>query len=112
MSFGFILINVFPHNVQGDKIHASVKHDLLSHFEDILYEGCSQILINFEVAHSCGSYRTTKHAYRIHFLPLTRVRFCGDLPLALTGFQPVHFREILDGNLNTAFLVGEFSLSL
>ncbi|KAF3544866.1 hypothetical protein DY000_02000307 [Brassica cretica] len=27
---------------------------------------------------------------------MTRVRLCGDLPLRLTGFQPVHFREILD----------------
>ena len=74
----------------------------MSHFEAVLNEGCSKKLINFVVAHSYG--------YKIQFLPMTRVRLCGDLPLRLTGFQPVHFREILDGNLNTDFLVGEFSL--
>ncbi|XP_056851837.1 replication protein A 70 kDa DNA-binding subunit A-like [Raphanus sativus] len=89
----------------GDKIHATVTNDLVSNLEGLLYEGCSKILINFVVAYSYGSYRPTNHAYKIQFLPLTRVRPCGDLPLRLTGFQPVHFMQILDGRLNTDFLV-------
>lgn len=98
--------------VQGDKIHATVTNDLVSNLEGLLYEGCSKILINFVVAYSYGSYRPTNHAYKIQFLPLTRVRPCGDLPLRLTGFQPVHFMQILDGRLNTDFLVGELSYPL
>ncbi|CAF2058651.1 hypothetical protein Bca4012_099556 [Brassica carinata] len=86
-------------------IHATVSNDLVSHYDELLYEGCSKILINFVVEHAWGSYRTTKHPYKIRFLPLTRVRYCQDLPLGVTGFQPVHYRVLLVGTLNTDFLV-------
>ncbi|KAL0886649.1 hypothetical protein Bca101_010632 [Brassica carinata] len=51
------------------------------------------------------SYQTTKHAYKIGFLATTRVRSCEDLPMKLTGFSPANFRELLDGSLNTNYLV-------
>ncbi|KAL0744704.1 hypothetical protein Bca101_101239 [Brassica carinata] len=89
----------------GDKIHATVKQELASQFEQRLTQGASKILINFSLNHSCGSYRTTHHAYKIGFLSTTRVKVCEDLPKELSGLQPVKFGDLLDGSLNTDFLV-------
>ncbi|KAG5414520.1 hypothetical protein IGI04_002087 [Brassica rapa subsp. trilocularis] len=41
----------------------------------------------------------------ISFLATTRVKICEDLPRAINGFQPVNYREILDGTLNSDHLV-------
>ncbi|KAH0922967.1 hypothetical protein HID58_022985 [Brassica napus] len=62
----------------GDKIHATVKKDLVQH-----------------------------HQYRIGFLSTTCVKICQELPMALTGLDPVNFRVILDGSLNPDYLVGQ-----
>lgn len=93
--------------LQGDKIHASIKKELVAQFEEKLNEGDSKIMINFAVTHACGSYRTTNHAYKIGFLATTRLRSCEDLPMHVTGFTPAKFQEILDGSLNTDYLVGK-----
>ncbi|CAN7060510.1 unnamed protein product [Brassica rapa subsp. trilocularis] len=92
-------------DVKGAKIHASVKRDLVAKFDQFLRQGHSMMLINFVVTHSCGSYRTTNHAYRISFLSTTRVRPCEQLPESLSGFEPVKFKDVLDGTLSADFLV-------
>ncbi|CAN7050295.1 unnamed protein product [Brassica oleracea var. botrytis] len=85
--------------------NSSVKKDLVNQFDSFLSQGSSKIIINFSLNPSCGSYRTTIHPYRIGFLSTTRVRNCDDLPDALTGFEPVNYRDIIDGTLNTDYLV-------
>ncbi|CAN6882701.1 unnamed protein product [Brassica oleracea] len=90
---------------KGDKIHASVKKDLVEQFDPVLMEGFTKILINFAVTHAWGSYRTTKHAYKIAFVSTTKVRPCEELLMNLTGFTPVKFLDVLDGSLNTDYLV-------
>ncbi|CAN6888563.1 unnamed protein product [Brassica oleracea] len=90
---------------KGDKIHASVKKDLVEQFDPVLMEDFTKILINFAVTHACGSYRTTKHAYKIAFVSTTKVRPCEELPMNLTGFTPAKFFDVLDGSLNTDYLV-------
>ncbi|KAG2328433.1 hypothetical protein Bca52824_011161 [Brassica carinata] len=91
----------------GVNINASVKKDLVNQFDSFLSEGSSKILINFSLSPSCGSYRTTIHPYKLGFLSTTRVRCCDALPDELTGFEPVNYRDILDGLLNTDYLVGK-----
>ena len=86
-----------------------MKRDLVAKFDQFLRQGHSMMLINFVVTHSCGSYRTTNHAYRISFLSTTRVRPCEQLPEDLSGFEPVKFKEVLDGTLSADFLVGKLS---
>ncbi|KAH0897840.1 hypothetical protein HID58_047408, partial [Brassica napus] len=75
----------------GDKIHATVKKDLVSHFEPFLKEGESRIFQTFSLTHSSGSYRSTKHPYKILFVAATTLS--------------VNFCQILDGSLSTEFLV-------
>ena len=93
--------------IQGGKIHASVKKELVAQFNHFLRQGYS-LLINFSVTHSCGSYKTTTHAYRISFLSTTRVRSCEQLPEDLSGFEPVKYKDVLDGTLNPDYLVGKY----
>ncbi|XP_056843277.1 uncharacterized protein LOC108830017 [Raphanus sativus] len=88
----------------GTKIHASVKKELVNRFDPVLSQGDSKILINFSVGHSYGSYRTTNHPYKISFLETTRVRNC-ELPIVISGFDPVNYRDIIDGSLNSDYLV-------
>ncbi|CAN7021879.1 unnamed protein product, partial [Brassica rapa subsp. trilocularis] len=103
---GGLTIEMVLIDSSGVKINASVKKYLVNQFDYFLSQGSSKILINFLLNPSCGSYRTTIHPYRIGFLSTTRVRSCDDLPDALTGFEPVNYRDILDGTLNTDYLVG------
>ncbi|KAH0874709.1 LOW QUALITY PROTEIN: hypothetical protein HID58_072071, partial [Brassica napus] len=78
-------------DLKGGKIHATVKKEL------------SLMLISFSVTHSCGSYRTTNHPYKIK-LPVHDL--CSiKLPEDLAGFEPVKYTEVLDGTLNPDYLV-------
>ncbi|KAL0667759.1 hypothetical protein Bca4012_030463 [Brassica carinata] len=96
-----------PDIMEGVKITMSVKKNLVNQFDAFLSQGSSKILINFSLNPSCGSYRTTIHPYKIGFLSTTRVRSCDALPDELTGFQPVNYSDILDGSLNTDYLIVE-----
>ncbi|CAN6935972.1 unnamed protein product [Brassica oleracea] len=92
-------------NSNGDTIHATVNEDVVPIFESFLEEGDSKIFINFSLSQACGSYRLTKHPYKIWFQATTRIRLCDDLPYRLTGFTHVNFREILDGTLSPEYLI-------
>ncbi|CAG7910028.1 unnamed protein product [Brassica rapa] len=50
------------------KINASVKKDMVNQFDSFMSQGSSKILLNFSLSHSCGSYRTAIHPYKIGFL--------------------------------------------
>ncbi|CAF1956084.1 unnamed protein product [Brassica napus] len=89
----------------GDNTHATVKKELVEQFAPVLGEGMTRILINFTLNHSCGSYRTTSHPYKIGFIETTRVRRCDDFPYALSGFKSANFEDILNGCLNPDYLV-------
>ncbi|CAN7023711.1 unnamed protein product, partial [Brassica rapa subsp. trilocularis] len=91
----------------GDKIHATVKKDLVQQFDPFFSEGKSKILIKFFLTQVCGSYRLISHQYRIGFLSTTCVKICQELPMALTGLDPVNFHAILDGSLKPDNLVGD-----
>ncbi|XP_048596368.1 replication protein A 70 kDa DNA-binding subunit B-like [Brassica napus] len=89
----------------GDTIQATLNEVLVPIFEPFLEQDDSKILINFSLSPACGSYRLTKHPYKISFIATTRIRLCDDLPYRLTGFTPVNFREILDGTLSPEYLI-------
>ncbi|KAF3596383.1 hypothetical protein DY000_02023297 [Brassica cretica] len=102
---GGLTIEMVLIDYNGVKINASVKKDLVNQFDSFLSQGSSNILINFSLNPSCGSYQTTIHPYIIGFLSTIRVRSCDDLPDALIGFEPVNCRDILNSTLNTDYLV-------
>ncbi|KAF8111861.1 hypothetical protein N665_0071s0001 [Sinapis alba] len=92
-----------------DKIHGTVKEEEVDQFSNVLIQGQTKVLINFTVTHSGGSYRSTIHPYKVVFLPTTRVRNCEALPNNLTGIEPVNYRDVLNGRLDSDFLVDVIS---
>ncbi|KAF2595712.1 hypothetical protein F2Q68_00011091 [Brassica cretica] len=84
---------------RGDKIHGTVKKDEVGQFTHVLQQGQTKVQINFTVTHSSGSYWTTKHPYKVVFLPTTRVRICEVLPYNMTGLEPVNYRAMLSAKL-------------
>ncbi|KAF8048406.1 hypothetical protein N665_2526s0002 [Sinapis alba] len=92
-------------DARRDKIHGAVKEDEVRQFSNVLIQGQTKVLINFTVTHSGGSYRSTRHPYKVVFLPTTRVRICEALPNNLTGIEPVNYRDVLNGRLDSDFLV-------
>ncbi|KAF8113551.1 hypothetical protein N665_0048s0012 [Sinapis alba] len=92
-------------DARGDKIHGTVKKDEVGQFGSVLTQGQTKVLINFTVTHTGGSYRSTKHPYKIVFLPTTRVKICEALPNNLTGIEPVNYRDVLNGRHDADFLV-------
>ncbi|KAL0864345.1 hypothetical protein Bca101_043463 [Brassica carinata] len=74
-------------DASGDKIHATVKRDLVPQFEPFVEEGDTKIMINFLACQSSVSYRTTKHPYKIQFIATTRLRFCDKFSYRLTGLD-------------------------
>ncbi|KAF3551763.1 hypothetical protein DY000_02009981 [Brassica cretica] len=102
---GGLTIEMVLIDSNGDKIHASVKKELVNHFDHQLEQGKTLTFTNFSLNHSVGSYRTTNHLYKISLLATTRVRSCEALPVGLNGFTPVNFQEVLDGSLNPDFLI-------
>lgn len=103
-----LLTVLFKCFLKGDKIHATVKKELVHQFEPFLGEGLSKIFINFSLNHACGSYRSTNHPYKISFISTTRVKICEHLPRAISGLKAANFHDILDGTLNPDFLVGKY----
>ncbi|KAL0885575.1 hypothetical protein Bca101_009558 [Brassica carinata] len=96
----------------GDKIHASISEDLAACYESRFKEGYWKILENFAVFFSRGAYRISQHACKIEFGVNTRVRVCDFFPRPLIGFQPVAFRDILDGYAPTEYLVETEKITL
>ncbi|KAG2286911.1 hypothetical protein Bca52824_046515 [Brassica carinata] len=92
-------------DARGDKIAGTVKRELVGQFNRVLQEGDTKVIINFSVTNSGGSYRPSKHPFKIVFLPTTRVRICEDLPNNLTGLNPVNFGDVLNGVLDDDYLV-------
>jgi replication factor A1 len=53
--------------MQGDRIHCSIKKTLLYKFVSDIKEGRVYSLENLDVATNGGSYKTTKHPYKLNF---------------------------------------------
>lgn len=86
-----------------------MKKEQVSQFDTEFSQGVSKLIVNFSVTHSAGAYRTTGHPYHVVFLSTTRVRVCDELPLQLTGLNPVEFTSIKDGSQDPDYLVGKYS---
>ncbi|CAN7042683.1 unnamed protein product [Brassica rapa subsp. trilocularis] len=39
---------------KGDKIHISIKNELVSQFQHFFTQGCSKLMFNFSLTPSCG----------------------------------------------------------
>ena len=92
---------------QGDQIHASVKSVFVKRHTNYLKEGNTVVISNLNVSNNGGSYRTTSHPYRVHFVHTTTVRlFKDDGQIDRNVFQLRSFTQILSPQFDNNYLIG------
>ncbi|XP_019099607.1 PREDICTED: uncharacterized protein LOC104783613 [Camelina sativa] len=88
----------------GTKIHASVKKDLISRFENKVVAGQWKTVENFGLSIATGQFKPTTHRYKMSFITQTIASrmdsFSDDPYLTLSPFV-----SILSGNLNENNLI-------
>ncbi|XP_024014408.1 uncharacterized protein LOC112088374 [Eutrema salsugineum] len=82
-----------------------MKKQFIKKFENLLEEGTTKIITNFQVTHNGGKFRTTSHVYKIQFAATTSVRPSEDLDATIIGLKLVNFADIHEGKLNPDFLI-------
>ncbi|XP_024006516.1 uncharacterized protein LOC112083027 [Eutrema salsugineum] len=92
-------------NVIGTMEMVVVDELFIKKFENLLEEGTTKIITNFQVTHNGGKFRTTSHVYKIQFAAKTSVRPSEDLDAKILGLKFVNFTDIHDGKLNPDFLI-------
>lgn len=96
--------------LQGDKIHASVRKTLIYRFERDLHEGSVYSFSNFRVASNGGSFRTTRHDYKLNFQIGTKVMQVDGGFVTCSPYSFVPISEITD-TYDTNYLVGMYYIS-
>lgn len=91
--------------LQGDRIHASVRKTLIYKFERNLKEGFLYSIRNFGVACNGGSFRTSRHEYKINFQIRTKVLNVDRGIMSCSPFSFVAFCDINEG-YDTNYLIG------
>lgn len=105
--------NVIPFSIEmvlmdegGDRIHASVKRTLIYKFKNDLIEGKSYSFENLGVAKNGGSYRTTRHAYKLNFQFNSKVQLLSNLTITKSPYCFVPIAEIIGGSFDIDYLPG------
>ncbi|KAL5064204.1 hypothetical protein RYX36_025941 [Vicia faba] len=93
-----------PYVYQGDKVQASVRKALLLQFENKIKEGSSYNFKSFGVAANTGSFRTTKHQFKLNLQSGTIVTNVGTGVTTLSPYSFVSFTYII-GNIDMEYLI-------
>ncbi|XP_027903772.1 uncharacterized protein LOC114163676 [Vigna unguiculata] len=90
---------------EGVLIHASVRRTLIYKFQSEIKEDKVYSIQSFSVSCNGGSYRTTKHAYKINFQFGTKVNMVQStlVPKTTTSYTP--FSTIIADGFDTDYLV-------
>ena len=94
---------------QGDRIHVSVRKTLIYKFQNHIFEDKVYSFNFFSVTTNSGSYRTTRHKYKINFQFGTKVTCVGNelVSCAIPQYTPMSVIRAPD--FDTDYLVGKFT---
>ncbi|KAL6521833.1 hypothetical protein OROGR_018402 [Orobanche gracilis] len=90
---------------KGSKIQASIRKTLIYKFDRLLSEGHVYCLTYFGVGDNGGSYRYTKHAFKLNFQFNTKVQELKDFPINILSYSFVPLSDIMFNEHDTDFLV-------
>ncbi|RYR25549.1 hypothetical protein Ahy_B02g059354 isoform B [Arachis hypogaea] len=90
----------------GWKIQAIVQKTMIYRFKQLLFEGRVYVMKLFSVVPNQGSYRATRHQFKLIFQFRTIVRdaICDFIPKSALTISP--FTELLETKEDSNFLVG------
>ncbi|RYR47897.1 hypothetical protein Ahy_A07g033882 [Arachis hypogaea] len=91
--------------VRGCKIQATIRKTMIYRFKQLLSEGRVYVMKLFSVVPNQGSYRATRHQFKLIFQFRTTVRdaICGFIPKSARKISP--FTELLETKEDSDFLV-------
>ncbi|ESQ46852.1 hypothetical protein EUTSA_v10028142mg [Eutrema salsugineum] len=92
---------------KNQTMHVTLKEEFIKKNENLLEEGASRIITNFQVAHNGGKFRTSPHVYKILFASTTSVKPAEEMDPRILGFKFVKFSDIHEGKMNPDFLIGK-----
>ncbi|CAJ2651720.1 unnamed protein product [Trifolium pratense] len=92
-------------DAKGDRIHATVRRTLIYKFEKDLKEDNVFMISNFGVAANIGSYRTTRHMYKLNFQFATRLKLSENRFVPPNLYLISNPSEIFSGHYDTDYLV-------
>jgi replication factor A1 len=99
--------------MQGDRIHCSIRKTLLYKFAEHIKEGRVYSFENLDSATNGGSYKTTKHEYKVTFQFGSKVTPLGPNKLNnLSPFKFVPIGEINNGSYDSDVLVGKLYIEI
>ncbi|ESQ38482.1 hypothetical protein EUTSA_v10029167mg [Eutrema salsugineum] len=90
---------------KNQTMHVTLKKEFIKKNENLLEEGASRIITNFQVAHNGGKFRTSPHVYKILFASTTSVKPAEEMDPRILGFKFVKFSDIHEGKMNPDFLI-------
>jgi len=90
----------------GNKIHASIKKNLLYKFKNDIFEGKCFSFENMGVANNGGNYRTTRHPFKLNFQFGSMVVFLPTFSITKSPYNFVSIPEIVGGSYDTDYLPG------
>jgi len=90
----------------GNGIHASIKKNLLYKFKNDIFEGKCFTFENMGVANNGGTYRTTRHPFKLNFQFGSKVVFLPALSITKSPYNLVPIPEIVRGSYDTDYLPG------
>lgn len=93
--------------MQGAKIHASVRKQLIYLFENKVVEGQVYQMSLFSIGVNVGSYRSTLHPYKLIFQMKTKVKLLEDSSITLHGLSLTSISETNNHTQDFDFLIGE-----
>ncbi|XP_024013921.1 replication protein A 70 kDa DNA-binding subunit C-like [Eutrema salsugineum] len=90
---------------KNQTMHVTLKKEFIKKNENLLEEGASRIITNFQVAHNGGKFRISPHVYKILFASTTSVKPAEAMDPRILGFKFVKFSDIHEGKMNPDFLI-------
>lgn len=94
--------------MQGCKIHASVRRNLVYKFQPMLTEGRVYQILYFSVGYNVGDFRTTSHQFKINFHNHTTVKEIRNTPITKSPYSLMPLCEIMFNEPDSSYLIGKF----
>ncbi|KAJ1397111.1 hypothetical protein SESBI_32017 [Sesbania bispinosa] len=81
---------------EGVKIQASIRKPMMKKFKGLISEGDVCKMYFFGVVKNLGSYRATRHEYKLLFYLRTKVTRCESMTIPFIGLAPASLKDIMD----------------
>ncbi|KAJ1376782.1 Nucleic acid-binding, OB-fold [Sesbania bispinosa] len=102
------LIEMVLLDTEGAKIQASIRKPMIKKFKELLAEGEVYKMYYFGVVRNLGSYRATRHEFKLLFHAKTKITRYDSSNIPYLGVVPVRSLAIRETGGQSDYLMGGF----